>query len=132
MIFTQAECDEYLTTITALKLNHDWLSGVDKTYPLKSYTYDDATDTWINPVDEGSTFVGAGAPAWFTAWRIDNPDAVEITSEAEAAANPTCAAWTGWNEYVNDNDTYIAALNTMGEDIGKMESTHATMLATIE
>ena len=88
MIFTQAECDEYLTTITALKLNHDWLSGVDKTYPLKSYTYDDATDTWINPVDEGSTFVGAGAPAWFTAWRIDNPDAVEITSEAEAAANP--------------------------------------------
>lgn len=132
MIFTQAECDEYLTTITALKLNHDWLSGVDKTYPLKSYTYDDATNTWINPVDEGSTFVGAGAPAWFTAWRIDNPDAVEITSEAEAAANPTCAAWTGWNEYVNDNDTYIAALNTMGEDIGKMESTHATMLATIE
>lgn len=132
MIFTQAECDEYLTTITALKLNHDWLSGVDKTYPLKSYTYDDATNTWINPVDEGSTFVGEGAPAWFTAWRIDNPDAVEITSEAEAAANPTCAAWTGWNEYVNDNDTYIAALNTMGEDIGKMESTHATMLATIE
>ena len=134
MIFTQAECDEYLTTITKQKLNHDWRSGVEGTYPLHNYSWDAATSTFINPVTPDTSagdkleYVGPGAHGFFANWKLNNGASIDAFDASDSHSFP----WTGWDTFTNNRSAWDEETSTMGEDIGKMESTHATMLATVE
>jgi len=123
-IFTQATCDSYLAEITALELEHDWMTGVNKTYTLRTYTYDGTN--FSNPVD-ADDWTGAGANAFYPAWRTDNPT---VTAVVQSDVNTY--PYEQWNKFTNQNSDWNATAVLIAEDITIMKAQHTEMLATVD
>lgn len=126
IIFTQAECDEYLATITDLKIKHDFRSDVDKEYQGDIADLVDGVLVNIRPGGADEIFTGAGASEFYPQWRIDNPSVTAVSEDSNELA------YDQWNKYTNDRSTWDAEVLALGEDIGAMEERHIEMLASVE
>ena len=123
-IFTQAQCDDYLTHITELQRDWDWMTGVNKTYKLRSYDYDGTT--FSNPTD-GDDFTGAGGHDFYPAWRTDNPD---VTAVVQSDVNTY--PYEQWDYFTNHRSDYDADAAQIKTDLDLMKARHVEMLATVD
>ncbi len=124
VIYTQAQCDDYLTHITELQREWDWMTGVNKTYKLRSYDYDGTT--FSNPTDDAD-FTGAGANDFYPAWRTANPDVTEVVQSDEDTY-----PYEQWDYFTNDNTQWNADAAQVKIDLDVMKATHVEMLATVD
>ncbi len=122
--YSQAQCDEYLGYINDLKLDHDWMTGVNKTYMLKNYDYDGTTFT---KTTDDIEWTGAGASAFYPAWRTDNPDVTAVVQ-----GNQATYAYEQWDYYTNSRTEHDADAVEIGKDLDIMKATHVEMLATVD
>ncbi len=123
-IFTQAECDSYLAEINTLETEWQWMTGVNKTYKLRTYDYDGTN--FSNPVD-GIDWTGAGANEFYPAWRTDNPT---VTAVVQSDVNTY--PYEQWNYFTNQNTQYNADAAQLKTDLDIMKATHVEMLATVD
>ena len=123
-IHTQAECDAYLATINELKHGHDWMSGVEETYQLRTFDWDgSALVNEQKPAD--ATYTGNGAHGYYPEWRAANPDVTAVGSHDNSVS------YDQWNSFTNERDDWDAEVVQLGKDIGIMENHHAEMIASI-
>ncbi len=122
-VFTQETCDEYLAEITDMELDHDWKTGVNKTYTMRTYEFD-GTD-FINPVDSDD-YTGAGAYDFYPAWRTANPDVTEVV-QSDANTYP----YNQWKEF-SETATWVQLAAELADLIVVFKATHAEMLATVD
>lgn len=124
MIFLQADCDSYLEEINTLETQWEWMTGVTKTYTLRTYDYDGSD--FSNPVT-GDNYTGAGADGFYPAWRTANPDVTAVVQN-DFDTYP----YEQWNYYTNQNTQYNADAAQIKTDLDKMKATHVEMLATVD
>lgn len=127
MVYTQAECDTYLAEINALENKHDWMTGVTKTYKLKSYSFvDGELVNGVEASDDSLDHTLAGAHDYYPWWRTQAPDVTEVT------ADPSTHSYDQWNMFTNDRTQWDADAATLNTDIIQMKATHTEMLATVD
>jgi len=125
-IFTQTECDDYLATLTALKIQHDFRQNVDKEYQGDIADFVGGELVNVRPGGEDEKFTGAGASEFYPEWRTINPAVTAVSADSNELA------YDQWDQYTNNRTGYDADTTLLGEDIILMEATHAEMLATVE
>jgi len=128
-VFTQAECDDYLATITEGEGMWEWATGVTKAWVLRTYTHDGTnftgkTDDASATIDGHPTY--AGAHFFLPHWRTGNPDVTEVTSD------PRTHSYDQWNKFTNDRSTWDAEAAALKTDVDIMKLTHVEMLATVD
>ena len=123
-VFTQAECDAKLAEITDMELDHDWKTGVNKTYTMRNYEFD-GTD-FTNPVD-GDDYTGAGANDFYPAWRTANPDVTAVVQSDE-----NTYPYNQWNAFTNENATWVHEAGVLADLIVVEKAAHVEMLATVD
>ena len=122
--YSQEMCDEYLGWINEMQRDYDWMTNVNKTYMLKNYDYDGTTFT---KTTDDIEWTGAGASAFYPAWRTANPDVTAVVQ-----GNQATYAYEQWDYYTNSRTEHDADAVEIGKDLDIMKATHVEMLATVD
>ena len=127
LVFIQSDCDAYLVKINALETEWEWITGVNKTYKLKTGTWDGSE---LTNMQEGASntldHTLAGAHDYYPAWRTANPDITAVSDVVNSQS------YDQWNKFTNDRSTWDSDAATLKSDVDIMKATHVEMLATVD
>ena len=123
--YSQEMCDEYLGWINEMQRDYDWMTGVNKTYKLRSYDCGD-DGVFSNPTD-ADDWTGAGGHDFYPAWRTDNPD---VTAVVQSDVNTY--PYEQWDYFTNHRSDYDADAAQIKTDLDLMKARHVEMLATVD